>query len=141
MGEPPEPHTGVDSNVTPFVLHPTITATAAPVSSRMAGGVRLCTNNVSLNVSPKVGVGQRVVLLLNEFNPPSTRRARSYRFDVEVIAAHPADKSVNPLTTQVKDVAVGKYLVRIQVDGAESPLDLETDPNNPRFATPRVNIT
>jgi hypothetical protein len=141
MGEPPEPHTGVDSNVAPFVLHPTITATAAPVSSRMAGGVRLCTNNVSLNVSPKVGVGQRVVLLLNEFNPPSTRRARSYRFDVEVIAAHPADKSVNPLTTQVKDVAVGKYLVRIQVDGAESPLDLETDPNNPRFATPRVNIT
>jgi hypothetical protein len=57
------------------------------------------------------------------------------------VPANPNDKTVNPLVIRVQDVAAGKYLVRLQVDGAESPLGVDTDPNNPRFTTPKVTIT
>ncbi len=135
MGEPAVAHAGIDSNVASFVLRPTIvTATAAP-----GGGPHV--DRITLNVSPEIGVGQRVVLLLNEFDAPAMRRPYSYRFDVDVVPAHPTDETVNPLVIRVRDVATGKYLVRIQVDGAESPLVVDSDPNNPRFATPRVTIT
>ncbi len=135
MGEPAVPHAGIDSNVAAFVLRPTIvTATAAP-----GGGPHV--DRITLNVSPPIGVDQRVVLFLNEFDAPSTRRPYSYRFDVKVTPAHPTDETVNPILIRVRDVAAGQYLVRIQVDGAESPLDVDTDPSNPRFTTPRLTIT
>lgn len=135
LGEPAEPHAGIDSNVAPFVLRPTIlTAAAAQGSGRQI-------DRITLNVSPPIGVGQRVVLFLNELDAPSTRRPYSYRFEVKVTPAHPGDKTVNPLIVSVRDVAAGTYLVRIQVDGAESPLEADPDPNEPRFTTPRVEIT
>jgi hypothetical protein len=121
--------------VAAFVLRPTIvTATAAP-----GGGPHV--DRITLNVSPPIGVDQRVVLFLNEFDAPSTRRPYSYRFDVKVTPTHPTDETVNPILIRVRDVAAGQYLVRIQVDGAESPLDVDTDPSNPRFTTPRLTIT
>ena len=135
MGEPAVPHAGIDSNVAAFVLRPTIvTATAAP-----GGGPHV--DRITLNVSPPIGVDQRVVLFLNELDAPSTRPPYSYRFDVKVTPAHPTDETVNPILIRVRDVAAGQYLVRIQVDGAESPLDVDTDPSNPRFTTPRLTIT
>ncbi len=135
MGEPAVPHAGVDSNVAPFVLRPTIvTATAAP-----GGGPHI--DKITLNVSPAVGVEQRVVLFLNEFDAPSTRRPYAYRFDMKAVPANPGDKTVNPLVIRARDVVAGKYLVRLQVDGAESPLDVDADPNHPRFTTPKVTIT
>jgi len=40
----------------------------------------------------------------------------------------------------VVDVAAAKYLVRVQVDGAESPLDPGPDPEHPFYLSPQVTI-
>lgn len=69
MGTPPIPHSGVESNVFAFVLHPGITL------SDIAAGT------VAVGIDPPVGRAQQVVLLLNEFNPPPNRSARAYALD------------------------------------------------------------
>lgn len=141
MGTPPTEHVGKESNVAAFVLLPTVTASAVSVSSHVVDGVTLCTNDVTLNFIPRVGVNQRVALLLNEFNPPLTRPPFSYRFEVSFTPANPADTSVASIVTRVAEVAAGDYLVRVQVDGAESPLDPGADPDNPFFSDPQVTIS
>lgn len=141
MGTPPTEHTGKESNVAAFVLIPTITANAVPVSNHVVDGVTLCTNDITLNFTPRVGVNQRVVLLLNEFNPPLARPPFAYRFDVPFTPPNPADTSVASIETRVAEVAAGDYLVRVQVDGAESPLDPGADPDNPFFSDPKVTIS
>lgn len=141
MGTPPTEHAGKESNVAAFVLLPAITASAAPVSNHVVDGVTLCTNDITLNFIPRVGVSQPVVLLLNEFDPPPARPAFAYRFDVPFTPPNPADTSVASIVTRVADVAAGDYLVRVQVDGAESLLDPGTDPDNPFFSDPTVTIS
>ncbi|MFH2102450.1 MAG: DUF4255 domain-containing protein [Chloroflexota bacterium] len=140
MGTPPIEHAGAESNVAAFVLRPTVTAIAVPVSNHLVDGVTLCTDDVTLTFTPRVGVRQRVVLLLNEFTPPTTRPAWSYRFEVQFTPPNPADTSVASIVTRVVDVAAGDYLVRVQVDGAESPLDPGPDPANPFYIAPKVTI-
>jgi hypothetical protein len=141
MGTPEAPHAGNESNVVPFVISPTVTAGAVSISNHVVDGVTLCTDDVTLNFIPRVGVRQRVVLLLNEFNPPTTRPAWAYRFEVPFTPANPADTSVASIVTRVHEVAAGSFLVRVQVDGAESPLDPGPDPANPFFSAPLVTIS
>lgn len=141
MGSPETAHAGSESNVVPFVLSPTVTASAVSISNHVVDGVTLCTNDVTLNFTPRVGIRQRVVLLLNEFNPPTTRPAWAYRLDVPFTPANPADTSVASIVTRVREVAAGDFLVRVQVDGAESPLDPGPDPSNPFFSAPLVTIS
>jgi hypothetical protein len=84
------------------------------------------------------------VLLLNEFSPPANRAARAYRFD-----APNRDKPAEPAETDTLDFAIssvvsGKYTIRVQVDGAESSLDIDTNPLSLTFnqytGTPQVMI-
>ncbi len=140
MGTPEAEHAGNESNVAAFVLRPVVTASAAPVSNHVVDGVTLCTDDITLNFTPRVGVRQRVVLLLNEFDPPLTRPARAYRFDAPFTPPSPSDTSVASIVTRVAKVAAGDYLVRVQVDGAESLLDPGPDPDNPFFSDPQVTI-
>ncbi|MBN2385422.1 MAG: DUF4255 domain-containing protein [Anaerolineales bacterium] len=140
MGTPQSEHAGFESNVAAFVLRPVVTALAVPVSSQLVDGVTLCSNDVTLNFTPRLGVRQRLVLLLNEYDPPGNRPAWAYRFEVAFTPPNPADTSLASLVTRVVDVAAGDYLVRIQVDGAESPLDPGPDPRNPFYVDPRVTI-
>src|SRR5262249_5545082 len=72
MGSPPVPHDGVSSNVAAFVLRPRI-------DSIIVSGPSVLT----VGLTPPVGDLQRVVLMLNEFNPPSDRLARAYTFTAE----------------------------------------------------------
>lgn len=151
-------HNGVESNVAAFVLRPKIT-----VDPPAAG-------SVTVTLKPVVNRPQRVVLLLNEFSlapgPPGTPPAGAYSF-----IAKPGDQiwhdflTGNALTnkdpikvTDITDkltffiagVTPGSYMVRVQVDGAESLLDVETTEkladgtNNPFFntynGTPKVTI-
>jgi hypothetical protein len=44
------------------------------------------------------------------------------------------------VTIPVQNVPPATYLVRIQVDGAESLLEVQGDPNNPVFTGPEVTI-
>jgi hypothetical protein len=127
LGTPPTPHPGVgfESNVAAFVLAPRIT-TAPPIS--VAQGATL-----SLSVTPPVGRGQRVVLLVG--NQPIALPARAITDpETATILAFPIPHDFKP----------GAFLLRVQVDGAESPLDVDTNAASPTFNQyigPKVTIT
>lgn len=113
MGTPPEPHRGSESNVAAFVLRPTIS-------------IDETTKIVRIN--PTIGKSQRVVLLLNEL---AEKSPAAYTF---VLPSRSAD--TNEIAVPDSGVKAGNYLVRVQVDGAQSPLVVEKD----SYAGPKVVI-
>ena len=123
MGTPPQPHSGYESNVAAMVLCPVIkplTATAA---------------QIIVKISPTVQPAQRVTLLLNEATSPPPSPPAAYTFALPTLAA-----SASILNFPITNVQAGGtvYFVRVKVDGAESPLDL--NPSSPTFG-PVVTIT
>lgn len=134
MGTPLVAHRGVESNVAAFVLHPTITP---PVSCRVVNGTRLPTHDLTVTVNPAVGKRQRVILLLNELNPPATRPARAYSFNAPARNQPTDPDQTTSITIRTVDVVPGNYLVRVQVDGAESPLAVNA---SGQYASPQVTI-
>jgi hypothetical protein len=117
MGTPEVPHRGFESNVAAFVLRPEITSASASATQ------------VTLQVDPTMGQRQRVVLLLNENTAVAPA---AYTFPDE-----PRSADTNTLEVQISGVKPGQYFVWVQIDGAESPLDL--DPASPTFG-PTVTI-
>ncbi|MFN6461951.1 MAG: DUF4255 domain-containing protein [Nostoc sp. DedVER02] len=101
----------VESNVAAFVLHPKITVFVAQVEN---SGDNLRTAEITVKFQPKVGKAQRVVLLLNE---ASGKNPATYSF---LVASRTED--TDAITVPVKNIKPGTYIVRVQVDGAESPL-------------------
>ena len=85
------------------MLHPTITPDQATNAL------------VRLNVNPAVIQGQRLVLLLNE---RTTTAPAAYTFTDK----QPATGST--VQIPISGVKPAEYFVRLQVDGAESPVDL-----------------
>jgi hypothetical protein len=85
-----------------------------------------------------LGLEQRLVVLLNEYNPPSTRAARAYRFETKLPS--PPPDPIGSLPAPFTSVAAGDYLLRVQVDGAESLLDPGPDPTAPKYSGPLVTI-
>lgn len=133
LGQPPVPHRGAESNLAAFVLRPTITATH--VSNVHGTGTNPRTADIRLDVTPTIGAAQRVVLLLNE---RAAAAPAAYSF---VAAPRTADTS--SITVPVSGVMAAEYLVRVQVDGAESPLVVDTVPSSPSFnqyVGPKVTI-
>lgn len=139
MGTPATQHQGFESNIAAFVLRPVVTAGLVTIqSSTVIDGVTYRDATIKLNLVPKIGVNQRLVLLLNEFNPPTNRVPRAYRFDVKLPDAPP--DALGQVDAPVTSVAAGGYLLRVQVDGAESPLDPGPDPDAPKYVGPLVTI-
>ncbi|MEP6762792.1 MAG: DUF4255 domain-containing protein [Gemmatimonadaceae bacterium] len=149
MGDPLVDHRGTESNAAAFVLRPTITngATIPPAdvlgmasSTETIDGVptQLRAGSLHIAFSPRVGRDQRVSLLLNEMNVVLPAVTHGYSFNA------PAN---NGLATGVPDtntidfpfsrVVAGTYLVRVQVDGAESVL---TQDAGGLFNAPRVAL-
>jgi hypothetical protein len=117
-GSPSEPHRGVESNVASFVLSPRIT-TPAPIAA--------ATNStLTLAISPPVGRAQRVALLAGGTIPivarPASGPAETASLDFPIPADYPT----------------GTHLLRVQIDGAESPLEVD---GTGQFAAPTVTIT
>lgn len=123
IGRPETPHAGAESNVAPFVLRPT----AELYSTTGTGAARV----VTVDVTPTVREGQRATLLLNE-QPGGT--GRSYRFD-----RPPETGDLARLPFTVGDVGRGVYALRVQVDGAQSPIRPLGGVQPPRF-DPEVTI-
>ena len=135
MGAPPEAHSGFESNAKPFVLHPTVTV-GTVTSTEMA-----------LTFNPPVGKTQRVYVLLNQPGSGSTGpRAYMLKAPLNNGITHDDATETDSIVFPLDDVESGVYLLRVQVDGAESPLETDpdpTDPSNPakrRYARPRVII-
>jgi Pvc16 N-terminal domain len=118
-GFPSEPHRGVESNVVAFVLAPRIT-TAAPIAAPR-------NTTLTLTISPPVGRAQRAALLAGGGT-----------------VSIPARPAAGPATTPTLDFPIpadfvtGTQLLRVQIDGAESPLGVD---GSGQFASPTVTIT
>lgn len=130
LGTPPAPHRGFESNVTPFVLRPTLTSTS--VTNVTGSGAAPRSATATVVADPPIGKGQRVVLLLDQVGGGT-----SYSFQ-----APARGSDADPVVIPVEGVAAGTYLVRIQVDGAETLLGVETapGPNQGGFVDPTVTI-
>ena len=143
IGSPPVEHRGVESNIAAFALRPVITVPApipaggqgSKLTKTTENGVDFISGKLDVNFTPKVGKTQRVVLLLNEFNPPGSRPPRAYKF------AAPKDNGVTDqnqndtatIAFDINRVVAGDYLVRAQVDGAENKLEREMNESSPAF--------
>lgn len=117
IGTPPAPHSGYESNVVALVLHPVIVPTSAT------------STQITVKVTPPVQQGQRVTLLLNEATlPPPPQSPAAYNFSLP-----PQTATTSTLTFTISGVQGGGtvYFIRITVDGAESPLDM--NPSSPTY--------
>jgi hypothetical protein len=120
LGTPVEPHGGFESNVAAFILAPEI-KTPPPINA--ARGATL-----TLAIDPPVGRAQRAALLVGD---------RSI-----TIPSRPAS---GPATTTSLDFPIpadfptGTFLLRVQVDGADSPLG--TNAVTGEYDKPAVTIS
>ncbi len=136
MGTPELPHRGVESNVFAFVLVPEIKKTGAnydiavgPVSTEVVNSQTVHSADVTVDLRPDVGKDQRVLLLLNELTATDPD---SYTFP-----ATPLTADSGTVVFPVRRARPGTYLVRVQVDGAESRLDLDSGGT---FAEPALTL-
>jgi uncharacterized protein DUF4255 len=130
VGTPPVERAGAASLAAPILVRPVV---AGPVTTAPGGAGAV---DVTVPVAPPVGRRQHVVLTLNEHHPPDGETGRAYAF-----VAPPLDPdgpaTAGAVTVPVTGVTPGEYLVRVQVDGAESVLAVGTDG---RYDQPRVSI-
>ena len=123
-GAPADPHRGFESNAVAFMLIPTIA-----VPATVARGADL-----PIAVTPLVERTQKVVVLLDD---------RAFLLPARPEGSPPA----GTVTLRVPaDLPAKTYLVRVQVDGAESALAVqsdavEPDPLKKQFVAPAVVVT
>jgi len=105
-------HRGFESNVATFVLHPRIKRiNTAPIPRTGLAGLQ-----VELDLT--IGERQRVTLLLDMTPGPQ-------QGSLGLLPEPYADGS-KVILADVSEVPAGRYFVRVQIDGAASPLDLDT---------------
>ena len=124
----------VESNVAAFILRPTITE--VNISNIQGRGNDLRSGELIIQTNLIIGRSQRVVILLNEW---SMNSPLSYSF-----GSPPRTVDSNSVTIAVADVKAGSYLVRIQIDGAESLLNVDKDASSSTFnwySSPKVVIS
>jgi hypothetical protein len=136
LGEPPVAHDGEVSNVVPIVLRPTVSNPVVAVTgitdSRKSG-------TVTVQLAPRVGRLQRVGLVLNRSGPVPDGQPRSYAFPVlaKDAMANPDDADTDTLALPFTLVEAADYLLRVEVDGAQSLLSVGGDG---RFNAPLVTV-
>jgi hypothetical protein len=121
MGEPPVPHMGFESNAAAFVLRPTIISARVSKSREMAGSL---SGELTLQVRPLMGKRQRAILLLNEIGEGTGEGPGA----AYVLNAPGRSTDADEIIFAFEGVRPGSYALRIQVDGAQSPLFLDEDP-------------
>jgi hypothetical protein len=145
LGSPPTPHRGFESNAAAFVLCPRLVEPIG-IANPQGTGIGPRSARMDLTVDPAVGDTQRVVLFLNELIPvggppgPDESQAQAYSFiapsRIPLSPPIPPGPSQN-ISIPISGVKAGDYLVRIQVDGAESPLGTDV---TGRYNSPMVTI-
>jgi hypothetical protein len=119
-----------------FVLSPSVTA----VSYRKAksGG----SPSLRVTLDPSVWTTDPLTVLLNGTQGSGGAPAPAYAFDAPVPNAEQAPKRVQSVTVPIDGVVAGTYLVRVQVNGAESPLATATGSDGKtRYAAPKVKVS
>ncbi|MBD1867185.1 DUF4255 domain-containing protein [Cyanobacteria bacterium FACHB-471] len=113
----------VGSNVLPVVVYPTIVDVSS--TNTRSNGDELYSAIATVQVDVMVAPEQRAYLLLNE---RVLRNPAAY-----VFGARSRSESQNTLTFIVHEVKAGTYLVRVQIDNAESKLTVDPDDESPTF--------
>ena len=114
---------GVRSNLVPFVLQPTLSAT-------------IDNDNLRVDPLPPIQPDQAVRLL---FDPLPGQP----ELDACEITVPPADSEQDELLLPLAEIPAGQYRLRLQVDGATSPLKIDSDLASPtyrQFVGPHVTI-
>ncbi|MGF1938643.1 MAG: DUF4255 domain-containing protein [Nostoc sp. ChiQUE02] len=128
-----EPEHLVGSNLVPLILCPSVVCVnKSEVKQNLD---ELYGADVEVEVDLTVGVGQRVSLFLNE---RSSSNPAAYIF-----AAKERLSDGNLVSFRVSDVKPGEYLLRVQIDGGESPLLVDTDADSDffgQYVSPTVAI-
>jgi hypothetical protein len=130
MGSPLVPHTGTESNVLAFLLRPVITD---PVSATAT--------QITVKLSPLVTPTQKLRILLNELAPPVDLAPRAFSFSPPVnngIDVEGGETETDTVVFDYHGVPTGDFLVRVQVDGAESVLEI--DAVTKAFSEPKVSL-
>lgn len=151
LGEPPVPHGGFESNAVAFMLRPTISSLT--IAARRPSEDGRISGELLLTVRPQIGRRQRAVLFLNGITGSKAERDKSDKRGGMDIAARGAEAYIfrtgnrsedsDTLKFSFQNVNAGAYSVRLQVDGAESPLYLDDDTDSPMrglYARPMVEI-
>lgn len=122
---------GVESNVAAFVLRPAI---AVFVNQVQGSGDELRAGEITVKFKPKVGKEQKVVLLLNA--PIGTQETQLEQSAYSFVAPT-RTSDTDAIAFSFTGVPAGIYLVRVQVDGAESLLNLNS---SGEYDSPQVKI-
>ncbi|MCR9143983.1 MAG: DUF4255 domain-containing protein [bacterium] len=93
------------------------------------------TTQVTLGVQPAVEPGQRVLLKINEKRSDGLAGA-SY-----VIESDPVTASTNSVVFQIVDAVSAEYLMRVEIDGAESILESIDPISEGAYDQPILNLT
>ncbi|MEO1390290.1 MAG: DUF4255 domain-containing protein [Cyanobacteria bacterium J06634_6] len=120
------------SNLLSIVLCPTILHGQAPIEPSALRELEdeQYMATVTLRVDIPVGIQQSTFLLLNRVDDPQDTHIirRSLRIQPNTQTDTQAEESTQTLIFEVSGISAGRYLTRVQVDGAESPLEVdETD--------------
>jgi hypothetical protein len=142
LGSPLEPHRGVESDPATFVLRPAITKLAKSTGVSTTSGNPV--TQIDVTLTPPVNEAQKVVLLLNQVSTLQSPIASplAYTFQAPPLYSLASPPMVPPPPVNVVSIPYvgvqpGNYLVRVQVDGAESLL---TQDSNGFFNGPQVSL-
>jgi hypothetical protein len=113
-----------ESNLFAFVLHPLIKEIQASDIKREKD---LFSADLTLQLNPRPARMQRVILMLNEIGSAS-----SY-----VLAVSNQESDSESIRVSVLGIKPGNYLARVRIDGAESPLDQDSEG---KYVGPMVKI-
>ncbi|MGK7947801.1 MAG: DUF4255 domain-containing protein [Xenococcaceae cyanobacterium] len=112
-----------ESNVFPLVILPTLQKLV--VEAIRPIGDEQYTVRVRIIAQPTLGKNQRLNLILNS---TTGERDREYVFKIP-----PQEADTDRIITEISPIAPGEYLARLQVDGVESLLTIDTDRNSPNY--------
>lgn len=131
MGSPPEEHNGVMSASASFILSPQITG--APAASNMSESDGLVSGTITCPVNPGIYTGQKAVLFLNELGGTA-----SYSFALSPTVLLSPPQPLEDVSIEISGVKKAVYLVRMQVENADSPL---TRNSSGEFISPVIDLS
>ena len=120
--------TGITTNVLPLVLCPNIVdgSRGIAVSEVEELDEEVCSAVVTVQVDLGVGADQPVFLLLN--GEPHPDHDGTY-----IVRGGRRSETTHQLTFTLAKIRKGDYLVRVQINSAESPLEVDANSDSPTF--------
>jgi Pvc16 N-terminal domain len=113
----------VESNVEAFILRPELIEIS--VTEITSSDDEFRSVDVLLTADLSIAPDQRVVLALNQRH---VSEPNDYLFEAE-----PRAENTDRVTVRIRNIFPGEYLARLIVDGAESLLEIDTNPNSPTY--------